>query len=106
MGVYDHMIKIPNLRALVPLGGKKQNGHKEMPRPGPRAFLIDPDDGKKRVIVTVGTDNKFEPVRWFNVTGLVDGGAHEAAVIATQGALICVEEAWKVSNGNREGGCM
>jgi hypothetical protein len=58
-----------------------------------RSILLDPLDGKKRVLITVGADGNFEPVAWFGLThGLV-----EASNIAAHGALILTECVWQES---------
>jgi hypothetical protein len=50
---------------------------------------FDPQDGKKRVLITVGTDGKFEPVEWYGMTPRID--AYEASVVVAHGALIVAE---------------
>ena len=53
--------------------------------------VFDPNDGKKRVLITVDTAGQFEPVLFF---GTGDGIA-EAANIAAHGALILTEHLWR-----------
>ena len=53
-----------------------------------------PDDGKKRVLITIAPDGAFEPIRWFNMNVLgPDQGLHEASVIvAHAGFMMCEQE--------------
>jgi hypothetical protein len=54
---------------------------------------FDPNDGKKRVIITIDRDGQFEPVAWYGVAY----GLAEASNIAAHGALILTECVWRES---------
>jgi hypothetical protein len=60
-----------------------------------RPVVFDSEDGKKRVLITIDHDGKFEPVLWFYMNQLEnDGGITEATVVCQHAALILAQDAW------------
>lgn len=54
---------------------------------------FDPDDGRRRVLITVEADGSFAPVAWYGMPH----GVVEASNIAAHGALILTETIWRAS---------
>ena len=57
-----------------------------------------PDDGAKRVLITITSEGKFEPIQWYGMNTIAeDRGAHEASMVTAHAALIMSEVVLRLS---------
>jgi hypothetical protein len=86
--------RLADLVSIGPVTPPSANGASAAKLP----VAFDAGDGKKRVLITIDAEGKFEPIIWWAMSGTDnDGGAHEANVIVAHAGLICAEEVWKRS---------
>jgi hypothetical protein len=98
------------LNEIVPLAanrrGRKTNGrHETEVRMAPEVAkaapdVAVPDDGKKRVLIEIGEDGNFAPIRWWNMRVVgPDQGMHEATVIVAHAGFMLAERSYGFFHG-------